>query len=87
MKEKIELLYYFILTLIKLCKPGGVKAVMAENITMRQQLITLNRGRLRAVAPKTFDRFFFVYMAKIIGEKRLQKIFDHYQTRNHSKIS
>ena len=87
MKEKIELLYHLILILIKLCKPGGVKVVMAENIAMRQQLITLNRGRHRAPNLTTFDRFFFVYMAKIIGEKRLQKIFDHYQTRNHSKIS
>ncbi len=44
MREHLNLLLHIILTLIKLSKPGGVKAVMVENITMRQQLIALNRG-------------------------------------------
>ncbi len=36
MSEKIELLIHFICTLIKLAKPGGVKVVMAETMTMKQ---------------------------------------------------
>ena len=59
MREHLDLLFHVILTLIKLSKPGGVKAVMVENITMRQQLITLNRGRKRAPKLTTFDRFLF----------------------------
>jgi len=52
MSEKIELLIHFICTLIKLLKPGGVKVVMAETMTTRQQLIVINRGRKRAVLPQ-----------------------------------
>ncbi len=74
MNEKFELLFYLILALAKICRPGGVKAVIAENIALRQQLITLNRGRRRAPKLTTFDRFFFGYIAKFVGEKRLQKV-------------
>lgn len=74
MNEKFELLFHLILTLAKICRPGGVKGVIAENIAMRQQLITLNRGRRRAPKLTTFDRFLFAYLSKLIGKNRLQKI-------------
>ena len=74
MSEKIELLIHFILTLSKLLRPGGVKAVMAENLALRQQLITVNRPRKRAPTFTTFDRFFFGFIAFLIGEQRLRKI-------------
>jgi len=47
---------------------------MAENIAMRQQLITLTRGRQRAPKLKTTDRFIFGIVAFFVGEKRLEKI-------------
>ena len=48
MLEIIELLAHCFVTLIKLLKPGGVKAVMAETIAMKQQLIVRSRRRKRA---------------------------------------
>ena len=45
MSEAIELLIHFVVSAIKLLKPGGVKVVMAETIAMKQQLIVLNRGK------------------------------------------
>jgi hypothetical protein len=48
MQEKIELLIHFIVTLIKLLKPGGVKIVMAETMATKQQLIVMSRGKKRA---------------------------------------
>tara|TARA_R110002072_G_scaffold301897_1_gene482780 strand:- start:1410 stop:2507 length:1098 start_codon:yes stop_codon:yes gene_type:complete len=74
MRETFELLIHFIVTLIKLSKPGGAKALMAENHAMRQQLIVLSRGRSRAPTLTTFDRFFFGVIAFFIGEKRLRKV-------------
>lgn len=74
MKEKFELLIHFIVALIKLSKPGGVKALMAENQLLRQQLIVLNRGRVRAPSLKPFDRFFFGSLAFFIGDQRLKKV-------------
>jgi hypothetical protein len=35
----------------RLCGPGGVRSVMAENLLLKQQLIVLRRGRRRAPSP------------------------------------
>jgi hypothetical protein len=40
----------------KLCGPGGVQAVIAENLLLRQQLIVLRRGRRRAPSLTLTDR-------------------------------
>ncbi len=48
MSEKLELFIHVICILIKLAKPGGVKIVMAETMTMKQQVIVVSRGRKRA---------------------------------------
>ncbi|MCB1986442.1 MAG: hypothetical protein H6936_08540 [Burkholderiales bacterium] len=48
MIEKIQLLIHFFVTLAKLIRPGGIKTVMAENLLLKQQLITLIRQRSRA---------------------------------------
>ncbi len=74
MREHLFLLIHIIFTVIRLIEPGGVKAVMAENIAMRQQLITLARARQRAPKLKTTDRFIFGIIAFFVGAKRLEKI-------------
>ena len=71
MLEIIELLIHYLVTLIKLLKPGGVKVVMAESIAMKQQLIVMNRARKKSPALVTRDRFLFGLLAIIIGERRL----------------
>jgi len=38
----------WIRVMIKLSRPGGVKAIAAENIVLRQQLITLSRRYKRS---------------------------------------
>jgi hypothetical protein len=40
----------------KLCGPGGVRAVIAENLQLKQQLIVLRRGRQRAPNLALSDR-------------------------------
>ena len=74
MREKFELLNHFILTLFKLLKPGGVKAVMAETMLTKQQLIVISRGKKRASKLTTFDRFYFGFLAFFVVENRLQKV-------------
>ncbi len=74
MREKQELFLHILITLIKLSRPGGVKAVMAENMALRQHLITLSRGRQRAPTLTTYDRFFFGLAAFFIGEQRMSKV-------------
>ena len=74
MSEAIELLIHFVVSAIKLLKPGGVKVVMAETIAMKQQLIVLNRGKRRPPKLTTSDRFLFGILAIFIGGSRLKKI-------------
>ena len=40
----------------KLCRPGGVRAVIAENLLLKQQLIVLRRARQRAPNLTVGDR-------------------------------
>ena len=40
----------------KLCRRGGVRAVVAENLLLKQQLIVLRRGRQRAPSLTRSDR-------------------------------
>jgi transposase InsO family protein len=74
MPEAIELLIHFVVSAIKLLKPGGVKVVMAETIAMKQQLIVMNRGKKRSPKLATSDRFLFGLLAIFIGGSRLKKI-------------
>lgn len=73
-RETIELLIHYFVTLIKLLKPGGVKVVMAETIVMKQQLIIMSRGKKRSPALSTRDRFLFGFLTLFISESRLQKV-------------
>jgi putative transposase len=43
----LKLLHLAVMT-AKLCGPGGVRTVIAENLILKQQLLVLRRGRRRA---------------------------------------
>ncbi len=59
MHKRFELLIHFIRLLMKLITPGGAKALVAENLALKQQLITLNRRRLRSPpALTTFENHY-----------------------------
>ena len=56
MKEVIFLFFDLLTTLAKLLQPGGSRAVIAENLLLKQQLIIHNRSRQRAPNLTTQDR-------------------------------
>jgi len=64
----------WIRVMIKLLRPGGVKAIAAENIALRQQLITLSRQYKRSPKLNASDRILFALLASWIKPKRLSKI-------------
>ena len=74
MKEIFELLIHFIVTLIQLMKPGGVKLVMADTLAMKQQLIVTNRNKKRSPKLRASDRFMFAFFALFLNENRLHRI-------------
>ena len=48
MNDVLLALLHLTVMAAKLCGSGGVRAVMAENLLLKQQLIVLRRGRQRA---------------------------------------
>ena len=48
MRDVLILLVHLIVTLIRLARPGGIRAVVAESVFVKHQLVILNRSRNRA---------------------------------------
>ena len=74
MIKLIAFLSSYIVTWLRLLPCGGVRAIAAENIALRQQLITLSRNRKRAPRLAFFDKIIFGMLTSMISLKRLQPI-------------
>src|ERR1700687_6338295 len=58
----------------RIAGPGGVRAVIAESLLLKHQLIVLNRARKRAPRLTRWDRLLFGIGAFWVAPKRLPKI-------------
>src|SRR5712691_10229200 len=58
----------------KLCGRGGVRAVIAENLLLRQQLIVLRRGRQRAPNLTRSDRLLCGFWSLFLSPGRIRKV-------------
>jgi hypothetical protein len=56
MRVILTLFLHAIVTLIRLGQPGGLRAVVAESVLMRHQVLILNRGRKRSPNLPSSDR-------------------------------
>jgi putative transposase len=73
MTEVLFTLLCFAVTTAKLCRPGGVRAVIAENLLLKQQLLVLRRGRRRAPSLTGRDRLVFGFAALFLTVSRIRK--------------
>jgi len=64
----------FITVWLRLLMPGGTRRIAAENIALRNQLITLTRNQKRAPKLTTFERITFGILAGFLSYKRLSRI-------------
>ena len=64
----------WIRVVILILRPGGVKAIAAENMVLRQQLISLSRQHKRSPKLNTLDRIMFGMLARWINPRRLSRI-------------
>ena len=48
MRDVVALFVHSIVTIVRLAEPGGLRAVVAESVLVKHQLLILNRGRKRA---------------------------------------
>ena len=58
----------------KLCGPGGVRAVIAENLLLKQQLIVLRRARQRAPNLLRSDRLLCGFWSLFLSPGRIRKV-------------
>ena len=58
----------------KLCGPGGVRAVSAENLLLKQQLIVLRRARQRAPNLTLRDRLLCGFGSLFLSPGRIRKV-------------
>jgi len=73
MRDLTILLFHLIATIIKLSGPGGVRSVAAESMLIKQQLLVLNRARMRAPNLRPMDRVIAALCAACMRPGRLLK--------------
>src|SRR5258705_3607385 len=65
---------HLFVTVAKLLRPGGVRAVVAKSLLLKQQLIVSNRSRQRAPNLSTLDRFVLGLITFLVSPRRLPKL-------------
>jgi len=74
MRELFILVAHLLTTLAKLMGPGGVRAVAAESLMLKHQMLILNRSRKRAPKLTPRDRLLLGLGAFLLNPKRIPKI-------------
>jgi transposase InsO family protein len=65
---------HLLATIAKLLRPGGVRAVVAESVLLRHQLVISSRTRRRAPNLNSFDRFVLGLGSLFVPASRLPKL-------------
>ena len=73
MKDALYLLLHLLTTIAKLIQPGGSRAVIAENLLLKQQLIIHSRSRQRAPNLTTQDRTVLGFLSLLLNPRRLTR--------------
>ncbi len=74
MKDILLALLDVAVTVAKLCRPGGVRAVISENLLLKQQLIVVGRSRQRAPNLRVGDRLLFGFLSMFLSPGRIRKL-------------
>ena len=69
----LQLLAQFLRCLALLCRKDGLKAVVAQNLLLTQQLIVLNRGRKRAPSISPLHRIWRAFFLMFLSTRRLHQ--------------
>src|SRR6476620_7002342 len=74
MRHLIILMVHLITTLLRVVRPGGVRAVVAESVFAKHQLLILNRSRRRAPNLCVLDRLIAGFCSLWITSNRLRRV-------------
>ena len=73
MKDAIYLLFHLLTSAAMLLRPGGSRAVIAENLLLKQQLIIHSRSRQRAPNLTTQDRTVLGFLSLFLNPRRIAR--------------
>ena len=73
MKDLLVLFAHLLTTIAKLLGPGGLRAVIADSLLMKQQLLVINRSRRRAPNFTQHDRLLFGFWSLFLNPCRIQR--------------
>src|SRR5467141_685354 len=65
---------HLLATIAKLVRPGGVRAVVAESLVLKHQLLISSRARRRAPNLNSFDRFLLGLGSLFVPPSRIPKL-------------
>src|SRR5262245_3787891 len=74
MRDLLILVVHIITTVFRLARPGGLRAVVAESVLTKHQMLILNRSRRRAPNLRIQDRFIAGLCSLWIKPSRLRKV-------------
>ena len=74
MRELVILAVHLLVTLAKLLRPGGVRAVAAESLLLKHQLLISKRARRRAPNLTPMDRFVLGLTTLFVSPRRIPKL-------------
>src|SRR3954468_18401751 len=74
MKHLLLTLLHLAVMTAKLCGPGGVRAVIVENLLLKQQLIVLRRARQRAPNLTLSDRLLCGFGSLFLSPGSIRKV-------------
>jgi hypothetical protein len=73
MKDLLVLLVHLLTTIAKLLGPGGARAIVADSLLMKQQLLVINRSRRRAPNLSALDRFLLGFWSLFLSPHRIRR--------------
>src|SRR5215470_8725085 len=74
MRDLVVLAIHLLVTFAKLLRPGGVRAVAAESLLLKHQLLISNRSRHRAPNLTTLDRVVLGLTSLFVSTPRIPKL-------------
>ena len=74
MRELLILVIHLLVTAATLLHPGGVRAVVAESLLLKHQLLISNRSRHRAPNLTSLDRFVLGFTTLFVNRGRIEKV-------------
>jgi transposase InsO family protein len=73
MKDAIFLMFELLVAIARLLGPGGSRAIIAENLLLKQQLLVHSRARQRAPNLSVMDRTLFGFWTLFLSPRRIAR--------------